>query len=201
MITPKGTKDIGLAFRKSAAKTLSHYPASVVEGLLGHYGLSEPCSMDDDAQLKSILHFANDICFFAPSIELAAHFAGTSYVFCFNEPNPWPGDFQGYASHILDAAFLFQNYNACLDEGQKANAVRLATDVIAFVNGKAPWKAFNEGQHGTAVYANGQRTFTSEPPTPETIKRDPFIFIFSQQKDMNLTLDDLMKVFTDFLSS
>lgn len=198
MFPPQRKSKIGDAFRQSAAKTLAHYPLPILQELLEHYQLSESSDQEDDANMMSILRFANDICFFAPPIELAAHFSRNAYVFCFNEPNPWPGPFQGHATHILDVAFLFQNYSALLDEKQRAGAVQLGADVITFVCGKEPWTAFNDSEHGVAVYAKGERTF-SGPPEEERTKRHPFVFT-STKKEGWPSLDELMKVFMDFLA-
>lgn len=189
---------IGEAFRASAAKSLKNHSEALLEKFLDHYSLSESLASNDKSDLLSILRFGSDICFFAPAIEAAANFPGEAYVFAFNEGNPWDGPFKGHATHILDVSFLFQNFNALMGDEQRGTAVQLASDVISFVNGRAPWKAFNEGQHGVAVYKNGIRIY-AEPPEEKLTGRSPFIFQSTSGGSDAPTLDEMMRVFLDFL--
>jgi carboxylesterase type B len=154
------------AFRASAAKTLHGYPAALAS-LLDIYSLSEVAttSATDDDVLMRLLTLMSDLIFFLPAVELAAKFPNDSFVAAFNEPNPWEGLFKGHASHILDVAFLFQNFNDSLDQTQTASAVAFGTDVIAFVNGAEPWKTFNGSGKGAGVYADGKRRYSDKEMT------------------------------------
>ncbi|KPM40140.1 hypothetical protein AK830_g6442 [Neonectria ditissima] len=190
---------IATAFRSSATKSLLDYPDSLAS-LLDHYSLSESATrtLTDDEALFKILAFISDVAFFMPAIELASNFPGDSFVFAFNERNPWEGLFKGHASHILDVAFLFQNFNESLDEAQRASAEAFGRDVISFVNGQAPWKAFNAGAHGVGVYTNGGREYV-EPPAQEKTGRSPFVFQLAKGEN-GPGMGRLMQVFTDFIA-
>jgi len=193
-------KDIAAAFRVSAAKTLEQHPAAL-ETLLTHYSLDDVSTtdLDDDAALKRILQLINDIAFSLPVVEIAANFPKDSYVLAFNEPNPWDGPFKGEASHILDVAFLFQNFNEHLSATQAQGALALGTDIITYVNGDVPWPAFNKTRHGMAVYENGARKYV-EPPNPKDIGRHPFLFEFTAIEG-NPSQDDLFQIVSNFMAA
>jgi carboxylesterase type B len=190
---------IGAAFRQSAMESLHDYP-EVLLLLLNHYSLSEPATeeLSDDEALLNILKFISDVAFLLPAINFAERMPSSkqSYVYHFNEPNPWTGPFKGYASHILDVAFIFQNYNKDLDEKQKATAVAFASDIITFVNGQQPWKPFNS-RRGVKSYLQGGGEY-SEPPNESKTRRNQFILELA--KDNNGPgMDGLTKVFTNFM--
>ncbi|RKL12917.1 hypothetical protein BFJ70_g16050 [Fusarium oxysporum] len=190
---------IGAAFRQSAMESLHDYP-EVLLLLLNHYSLSEAATgeLSDDEALLNILRFISDVAFLLPAINFAERMPRStqSYVYHFNEPNPWSGPFKGYASHILDVAFIFQNYNKDLDEKQKATAVAFASDIITFVNGQQPWKPFNS-RRGVKSYLRGGGEY-SEPPNESKTRRSQFILELA--KDNNGPgMDGLTKVFTNFM--
>ncbi|KAH6995430.1 carboxylesteras-like protein [Ilyonectria destructans] len=191
---------IASAFRTSVSKSLKDYPHAL-ESLLQHYSLSELAAgnMTDDEAMFKILNFINDAAFSMPAAELAMRFPGNSFLYVFNEQNPWHGLFKGHASHILDIAFLFQNYNDALDESQRASAKVFGMDVIKFVNGEQPWAAFNSDQPGAAVYAHGRRDY-HKLSALEATQRNPFLFELTRVEN-GPGMDMLMKVFTDFLMS
>jgi hypothetical protein len=112
-------------------------------------------SMNDAAD--KVLHFANDIGFYAPLISIASGWLKKAYVFHFNEPNPWPGRYQGVATHILDAAFLFQNYNEFLGDAQQESARAFGDDFIDFVVGKEPFPPYVAAEGGAMVYGPGEQ--------------------------------------------
>lgn len=190
---------IAEAFRLSARKTLHGHPAALAS-LLDHYSLSESAArtMSNDDAMMRILDFINDVAFTLPAIELAASSSCDSFVLSFNEPNPWDGPFKGYATHILDVAFLFQNFNQYLNEHQRQGAVNLARDIITFANHEAPCKPFNSGQRGFAQYEKGVKTYT-ELPWPEVAGRSSFIIQMSADKK-GPGKDRLMEVFTNFMA-
>jgi len=191
--------ELGAAFRAVAEKTLHGHPKAL-QAVLEHYSLTESAegTVTPEQTFSRVLRFISDVGFLVPAVELAVRFPGTSYVYAFNERNPWDGLFKGQASHILDVAFIFQNYNEHLDEAQRVAAETFGQDIIVFANGGAPWPSFNGGNHGVAVYEGGKREF-AEPPAPETTKRDPFIF--TVQKEMGVTADELMAIFNNLIMS
>jgi carboxylesterase type B len=99
---------------------------------------------DDNEEIYlRILHFGNDICFLAPVLVYAHGWDGNAFVYFFNEPNTWKGPWEGHVSHVLDVAYLFQNYNEHLGEEQRATAEAFGKDLIAFASGRAPWPVFD----------------------------------------------------------
>jgi hypothetical protein len=60
----------------------------------------------------------------------------------FKEPNTWEGPWRGFATHILDIAYLFQNINDHLTGAQRNVAIQFATDVITFANENALFPPF-----------------------------------------------------------
>lgn len=180
---------IGAAFAKSAKNTLSTSPATA-DALLKHYALDSATS--DDESMVKIVQFASDIAFYAATTKFASGFPCKTYVLHFNERNPWDGMFKGHATHIMDVAFLFQNYNGHLSAEQQTSADQLGRDVIAFVNGKEPWDPFQE-KGVVAVLEGGKRELVADR-SKET-GRDQKIFELA--KDVGL--DALMGVWENFL--
>lgn len=129
---------IAQKFTDSVQKTLASQPEAAKE-LLSSYDIT-PTTSDDEALLL-ILRFASEISFYAPARAFAQGWPGKFFLYHFNEGIPWPGRFQGEAGHILDVAYLFQNYNDHLSHGQKKVAQVYAEDFIKFVNGEDPWPA------------------------------------------------------------
>ncbi|KAF9871485.1 carboxylesterase [Colletotrichum karsti] len=124
--------------------------------LLSTYGINEG-TKDEDALIQ-ILRFASDIGFQAPARSWVESFPADTFLLEFAEPNPWDGPFKGHSTHVLDVAFLFQNYNDHLDPSQRASAEAFAADIISFVRGEAPWKRFRDAE-GFTVYQGGKRTY------------------------------------------
>ncbi|KAJ4212289.1 hypothetical protein NW759_011677 [Fusarium solani] len=144
---------IGAAFSNHVRSNLPHQ-SQVADKLLEIYKIRDETS-DDDALLR-IIQFASDIGYRATAHALAKTFPGESFLLQFSEPNPWEGPFKGYTTHVLDIAFLFQNYNEHLDSQQRASAVQFAQDVILFMHGHAPWDNFQKAG-GMAIYENGTK--------------------------------------------
>lgn len=136
-------------FIASIINSLKQYPG-VAEKLLKAYNITS--STPKDAAVKAILNFFTDIGFAAPTHTFAKGWPGTAYVYYFNEKNPWDGPFKGKASHILDVAFIFQNYSEHLSGAQAESAKTFAADVIKFVNGRAPWAKYDEASPVARVY-------------------------------------------------
>ncbi|KAL6405278.1 hypothetical protein AUP68_12122 [Ilyonectria robusta] len=116
---------------------------AAVERLLGLYDLS-PKTKDSDA-LIAIMEYFNDVSFYAPACLLASLWP-KGYVGNFNEGNPWNGPNRGKANHMLDTAFLFQQYNSRMAAPQRAVAEAYATDIAAFVAGLDALPQFTDGE-------------------------------------------------------
>ncbi|KAL6362950.1 hypothetical protein LRP88_02350 [Fusarium phalaenopsidis] len=144
---------IGAAFSDHVRSNLPHQ-SQVADKLLEIYKIRDETS-DDEALLR-IIQFASDIGYRATAHALAKTFPGESFLLQFSEPNPWEGPFKGHTTHVLDIAFLFQNYNEHLDSQQRASAVQFAQDVILFMHGHAPWDNFQKAG-GMAIYENGTK--------------------------------------------
>ncbi|KAJ4530043.1 hypothetical protein HRR80_000792 [Exophiala dermatitidis] len=150
-------------FSASIRNSLSTTTPDVAEALLEAYGFNSPAladpAADDEAAFLRFLHFANDIGYYAATVSFARGWPSSSspssskaLVFFFNEPNPWPGPFQGQATHVLDVVFLFQNFNDRLPPAQRAAAEGFALDLMAFVSGKTPWNPYTPGARTAKVF-------------------------------------------------
>ncbi|EKD15704.1 uncharacterized protein L3040_004010 [Drepanopeziza brunnea f. sp. 'multigermtubi'] len=146
----------------------------------------------------NILHFAQDIGFYAPLVTIASGFPGKRFVFHFNEPNPWDGRYQGVASHLLDAAFLYQNFNEFLDEAQRGSAEAFGKHFVAYVAGREPFPQFAPGERGAMVYGAGgddRQTFVRSRRC-EDVGRRSTIFRLAQSS----SLEELSALWGCFLS-
>ena len=138
----------GKSFCNAIHKSLSDCP-SEAETLLAAYGLTS--ETPDDAAFHAITLFGTDISFHAPTIEFAKGWPSEAYIFHFNSPNPWEGPSKGVAGHVLDVAFLFQNYNEFLSAEQKNIAESFASLVIDFVTGQSPFPPYNPDNPGAMI--------------------------------------------------
>ncbi|TDZ31321.1 Cytochrome P450 monooxygenase patI [Colletotrichum spinosum] len=153
---PQRRENIAAAFTQSVTSSLKDAP-DVAAKLLKAYGIDDGSKSDEEA-FVNVLQLASDIGFQAPARRFAASFPGDSYLVEFAERNPWDGPFKGFGTHVLDVAFLFQNYNEHLDAGQRASAELFAADVVDFTYGKVAWEKHKDG-NGPAVYQNGTRAY------------------------------------------
>lgn len=144
---------IAAKFITSANKTLSSHPEAAKQ-LLSSYNITAETS--DDEAMVSILRFASESSFYAASLAFAKGWPKTPenkfFLYHFNEGIPWEGRFKGEAGHILDVAFLFQNYNEHMTAEQKAVAQAYGKDFIEFVNGNDPWPPVEGDTFGARVY-------------------------------------------------
>lgn len=124
-------------------------PLAVAE-LLGAYDITDSCTNEE--ALHAILKLATDIEFFAPIFTFVRGFPGNKYVYHFNEVNPWQGKWTGSSTHVLDLAYLLQNFNQFLSTPQRRIAISFATDVVQFINGIPPWPAFTDESNGAQIY-------------------------------------------------
>ncbi|KAK6441211.1 hypothetical protein LTR95_002571 [Oleoguttula sp. CCFEE 5521] len=156
-----GHRKAGIAqsFHDSLSKSL---PEHISAKLSSAYGI--PAS-DDEAFVK-ILEVSNDLHFYAPTVAFAKLLSKDSevYVYRFNEPNTWPGTFQGRTTHIHDLVFLLQNFNEKLSTEQKDLAIEFACDVIRFANRTAPWKPYHGEERVAKVLKAGDVKVVKDEP-------------------------------------
>lgn len=191
--------NIAQKFIDSANSTLASQP-EIAAQLLAAYGIS-PDLPDDDAIL-SVLRFASEIAFYAPARAFAqgwpSHGDSKFYLYHFNEGIPWEGRFQGEAGHILDVAYLFQNYNNYLNDKEKAVAVSYADDFISFVNGEAPWPPASPPKLGARVYGpsgGGKISNYVADGLPKSVDRGEQILKLGETAGF----DNILDVFQNFL--
>lgn len=144
-----GADHVGAKFRTVFDQSLADQPDARV-ALLNAYDAGQ------DGGNLAFLQFAHDVVQLAATRSIASRWPGSAYVFHFNEPNPWEGRFKGVASHLLDAAFLFQNYEEFLDEKQASVGRMFGRHLIEFVNGGEPFAAFSSGSGKVQVYGPGE---------------------------------------------
>ncbi|KAF5962296.1 triacylglycerol lipase V [Fusarium bulbicola] len=164
----------GLAqgFTRSLMKTIPEEHHARMERLLNLYGIPE-AEEDDKARVK-ILQFGTDLKYFATSRHYANFWPSQSWLYYFNESNPWDGPHKGRSAHCLDIAYLFLNYNHVMDDSQKKTATDFARDVITFTNLEEPWAEFHASKdlrvYGalTKSKKSGNSLKTTAGPSEET---------------------------------
>jgi hypothetical protein len=139
---------MGLAQRKAGiasaltASLHANLPLSTAKAVLDTYKILP--STNDDEAMKRIIDLGTDVAYVAPALAYARSFPGKTYHYHFNEPNPWDGQFEGYSTHILGAALLFQNFNEHLSVKVQKVAKALALDFVKFAHGVKPWDGFDK---------------------------------------------------------
>jgi carboxylesterase type B len=147
---------MGLAQRKAGIansfRTSLHVnlPEAAAAAVLAEYNLHT--TTDDHEAIKLIIDLATYIAYFAPALAYARSFPGKTYYYHFNEPNPWDGPFKGCSTHMLDAAFLFQNVSEQMPPEARRVAEVLAQDFVKFANGVKPWDCFEAGGGDVQTY-------------------------------------------------
>jgi carboxylesterase type B len=183
-------------FIQSAYSTLSSISQQgVAKELLLAYDIT-PATSDKDA-LLSILRFASEISFYAPARAFAQGWPQKFFLYHFNEGIPWEGRFKGEAGHILDVAYLFQNYNEHLNEEQIKVARAYAEDFIKFVNGEDPWPQVKGGDMAARVYgpsSEGISTKFVENGNPEEVGRNERVLKLGGL----IGFDNILAVFQNF---
>ena len=161
-------KVLAPTFPKFLRGSLGEHP-EIAEQILQTYNFTDDSQDANDggeAAFIKLLEFTRDTSFHLGTLAFAKGFSSSSgntqvKAFTFAEPNPWPGKFQGMATHVLDVVFLFQNFNEQLDEAQREAARRMGIDFARFVNaGKdEAWKGFvdQDGERGIRVYGPSGR--------------------------------------------
>jgi hypothetical protein len=120
----------------------SHLPETEACILLEEYHILDV--PHDDSAFSRILQYVNDVTFHAPAVAFAQGWPGNAYLYYFNEGNPWSGLYEGQTNHLLDTAYVFQNYSEYLSTEQNALAASFAQDIFKFCYGFAPWSEFGE---------------------------------------------------------
>ncbi|KAF4545741.1 Carboxylesterase [Lasiodiplodia theobromae] len=122
---------------------------AVAEKLFAAYGIQ--AGSDAKKALRAIVALASDLLFRAgarayvekwPAAEEVATGGGEegkAWLYRLAFPNPWPGPWHGEASHIMDVALVFLNFEEALPgEGYKEAARQWAERVLRFVAGEGP---------------------------------------------------------------
>ena len=147
-----GRKDhIGSHFRTSISASLTSFPGQAQQ-LFDAYNIHE--DTPDDQAIRSCLGFCTDIAFYASAATITKAWPSQAYLYHFNVPNPWDGPNKGEVSHILDVAFLFQNFNQYLTKDLSAVARKFALHFISFVNGREPYPPQLHDRPGVQVYGS-----------------------------------------------
>ena len=185
-------------FIKSVNKTLASHPEAA-SLLLSSYNIT-PSASDEEVVL-SILRFASEISFYAPALAFAKGWPQTKdnkfFLYHFNEGIPWEGRFKGEAGHILDVAFLFQNFNEFLSDEQKAVARAYGEDFIEFMNGNDPWPPVEGDKMGARVYgpsSDGVTTKYVESGNPEEVGRRDVVLKLGELAGF----DNILEAFHNF---
>ncbi|KAJ3546564.1 hypothetical protein NM208_g1936 [Fusarium decemcellulare] len=168
-------QDIGSQFIASLMRSLSQTPQAA-KSILSDYQIANADS--DDKALARIVALLTDIAFYAPTGIALKGWPNPNgrFLFHFNAANPFPGPLQGKASHVLDVAYAFQNYNHHLPPSEVQVARNLGLAIIAFVHSGQPgWPAWSENEpESFKVFGH-----TTDPDTTfgtiGTFKRRPFI--------------------------
>ncbi|TPR04292.1 tRNA-splicing endonuclease subunit sen54 N-term family protein [Aspergillus niger] len=126
--------------------------------ILAGYGLTAETA--DDEAFPAVLNYLNDIFILAPTLTYTSGWEGHTNVYYFNEENPWEGPWQGKAGHILDVAYLFQNFRDYLTPAQQELAAAFAIDFFKFCHGIKPWP--------TVVDADIENGFTARVYGPSS---------------------------------
>lgn len=176
--------------------------SDVAQRLLNAYGITE--DTPDEKALSSVLAFLSDTSFHAPALSFARGRNGNAYVYHFNEGNPWDGPYKGRANHILDIAYLFQNFVEYLGPEQQQICVAFAEDFLKFSHGVAPWPAITPGNLSNGFFARvygpseqGKAATVVDHAFGEATMRRDILFDLASE----VPLDELAKIATTFMSS
>ncbi|RAR15774.1 para-nitrobenzyl esterase [Stemphylium lycopersici] len=190
---------IAQQFIDSCNATLSSQ-SDVAKELIEAYEIKT--SSSDEEALLAILRFASEISFYAPTRAFAEGWPNTPeskfFIYHFNEGIPWEGRFKGEAGHILDVAYLFQNYNEHLDDAQIKVAREYGEDFIKFVNGEDPWPPVQTDKYSAKVYGPSADGVTSRwvpDGAPAKIGRDERVLKLGEKVGFDKVLDVFQNFF------
>lgn len=187
-------KKAGIA-KTFAASIRGSLPEKVANKLLIGYDIDS--STEDDQAFERVLQFGGDVSFYAGTLAFAQGLEKDMpvYVYRFNEPNDWPGPWQGRSTHIHDLAFLFQNFSDFLSGAQNQLAEEFATDVLSFANNKEPWQSWMKSRKVAKVIAKDGGGMKEDLPE-QTGRRMFFVDLASE-----VGLDTLRGAFDRFMTS
>jgi len=185
---------IGAAFCNSIQVSFSSGDTAVK--LLSAYGITT--DLDDDTAFFKVLEVANDVCFYAPTVAYAQGLSKhmKTYMYRFNEPNPWEGQWKGHATHILDVAFLFQNFNEFLDQPQQQLAEEFAVKMLSFAHGSEPWEAWT-GEKRVAEVFGPQGKVQMLEDEPDKVGRRKVLFELAAEVEGGM--DRIVEAFNEFM--
>lgn len=163
-----------------------------IDSLLSEYNISS--STSDSAAYQSVLELANDILFYLSGDAFARHFPGTTYVYHLNEPNPWDGPFKGQATHILDVALLFRNFDHELPAEAKEVGHAYGDSIIKFVSGQVPWQATSQSKPVAQVFGHDAGTGALRIDVSEKVGRRSTVFKYKDTIGWD-TLNDAFGAF------
>ena len=189
-------KGIASAFCSTISKGVLADTPEVANKLLSAYSLHPDLDDDDEAFFK-VLQVANDINWYICTLAFAEAMDGEikTYMYRFNEPNPWEGPWKGYATHILDVAFLLQNFNEFLEEeGSRKTAEHFALDFIRFVNGREPWTEWKADKNVAKVFGQEGKMEVVEDVPEKTGRRSIMLELGKEVR-----FDKLNEAFNAFL--
>ncbi|PYH42313.1 putative carboxylesterase [Aspergillus saccharolyticus JOP 1030-1] len=187
-------------FLHALATVLAAQP-EVAGQIAADYGIRT--DSDDDEAFLAILEFLNDVWMFAPTLVAAQGWKGRAFVYYFNEGNPWNGAWKGRAGHILDLAYLFQNFREFMSPAQQKVGRAIAEDFSKFCHGIKPWPAVADGDLEAGFTARVYGPSSAEPPC-QKISR-PFGGKSQRRSTIfdlpaTVSLDDLSRVATMFMT-
>ncbi|KAJ5674410.1 alpha/beta-hydrolase [Penicillium maclennaniae] len=172
------------------------------ERILNAYGIT--MDTPDEKSIFLILNFISDIMCHAAALSFVRGWSGNAYVYHFNEGNPWDGPWKGRANHILDTAYLFQNFIEYLSPEQRAVGLALAEDFFKFCHGIKPWPTITPGNirdgFSARVYGPSDKGMISRVATEAfggvSMRRG----ILFDSAD-SVSLDEYARVFAIFMTS
>ncbi|KAK5088282.1 hypothetical protein LTR05_002499 [Lithohypha guttulata] len=185
--------DIGKQLEQSLNVNVPEHEVEI-DKLVGAYGIS--AADNDEIAYLRVLEFINDVLFYVPTVTVSNVWPGTVYVYHLNEPNPWEGPFKGQATHILDVALLFKNFDHTLDEGTRAVGEAFGDATICFINATSPWKASSAHEPIAFIFGGEAKPGKLVEDIPaHTGRRETLI-----QYDSSIGFDTLRAAAVAFLS-
>lgn len=190
---PLGRKKAGIA--KIFVASIRESLPEVANKLLTGYGI-DPTTEDDQA-FERVLQFGGDVSFYAGTFAFAQGLEESMpvYMYRFNEPNNWPGPWQGRSTHIHDVALLFQNFSDFLSGEQNQLAEEFAIDVLSFANKNEPWQRWTKSRKVAKVIATDGKGMKEDVPE-QTGRRRFFVDLAKE-----IGLDTLRGAFDRFMTS
>ena len=175
--------------------TISSLGHNAGDQFLEYYKIKPDAS--DAETLAAVINYITDISFFAPAVKLSQLWPGKYHVGLFNEKNPWDGIYKGRASHLLDTAYLWGNYNPKYTRENWAVGRAMAEDVISFISERDNLPVFDEKKKLVTLYGPSDKGRSSEVTNldNEITDRDLRFFDLAKMVGGLDTLLDMMAAF------